>query len=119
VTTGSSNSLITKIGPDGVGATANPIEGGGKAFFSQSSALPVQRHFRSRAAFASATETNGRALARSELDILRFYGPEAQTWLDHMANGESIASTGLTTSNFAVNDAGEVVDNRIGLIFLK
>jgi hypothetical protein len=122
-TTGSSISLTTKVDSAGVTSTTGPAEGG-------------DAHFESEVRFSTDTgfQESGSIRFGDGGNRLRFStvgegyladspNPKlkhgAIIWRIDGGERQFAGATGLITSNFTVSDAGEVVDNHFGLIFLK
>jgi hypothetical protein len=123
VTIGSSNSLVTKIGSDGVSATASQIEGG-KAFFESEVSFTGATTFQESGTIRFGDEnhrlrfsTVGAGHLANSADPKLKHG--SIIWRIDGGEGQFAQSTGLITSNFTVTDAGEVEDHQFGLIFLK
>ena len=122
-TSGTSCSMETIIGPDGVTGKFSPAEGG-MAFFESEVRLSPPEAF---------TETGTITFGEGE-HSLRFttvgqgyLAPSADpkymhgtvTWRVEGGEGQFEGATGLITSNFILSDTGDVVDHHFGVIFVK
>ena len=122
-TTAPSCNVHTLIGPEGVSGNIEQA-GGGTASFESEVILTGGTSFQEsgtitfgggghRLHFSTVGEGYLNAAAEEGLK----HG--AVTWKIDRGEGQLEGATGLITSNFTVGDAGEVVDNHFGVIFLK
>jgi hypothetical protein len=123
MTSATSCTMETVIGPDGVKGTFAPAEGG-LAYFESEVRIGAPDTF---------TESGLITFGEGD-DSLRFstvgqghMGPSpdpkymhgAVTWKIDGGDGQFEGATGLITSNFVLSDTGDVVDHQFGLIFIK
>ena len=122
-TTAASCAITSVAGSHGISGTLQPT-GGAEAVFQSEASFTGENTFQE-----SGTITFG-----DQRHCLHFstvgqghIGPSADPqlksgsviWKIDRGEGQFEGATGLITSNFLVNGAGEVIDNHFGVIFLK
>lgn len=123
MTSATSCSMRTIVGPDGITGAFAPAEGG-LAFFES------EVHVQSQEAFTeSGTITFGEGDHSLKFTTVGqgHLGPSADpkymhgavTWKVEGGEGQFEGASGLITSNFILSDSGDVVDHQFGLIFVK
>ena len=122
-TTAPSCTITTVVGAAGVSGSVQPTGG-------------AQAHFESQVTFTGETSFHEEGTITFGDNQHRLYfstvgqgylGPSADPQLQHgsviwkveRGEGQFAGATGLITSNFFVNSAGEVTDNHFGVIFTK
>ncbi len=121
-TSATSASVKTVVGPEGVEGAFVPAEGG-MAFFESEVKMAGAHQFTESGSisFGDDHTLNFSTVGHGELipsaDPKEMSG--AVTWKVDSGEGQFQGATGYITSNFLVNDKGEVTDYHFGLIFLK
>lgn len=121
--TASSCTIATVVSSDGVRGTLEPGFGS-KAVFESEVTLTGEASFKESGTISFGD--GGHRLRFSTVGQGRL-GPSADSKLKHGAvvwqvdggEGQFEGATGLITANFTVSDAGEIVDNQCGLIWVK
>ena len=122
-TTAASCTMTTVVGSEGVNSTLQPAAGG-KAAFASEVTITGETAF-----LESGTITFGETGHRLRFSIVGqgYLGSSADPQLKHGSviwqvdggEGQFAGASGLITSNFTINEAGEVTDNHFGVIFVK
>ena len=122
-TTAPSCTITTVVGAAGVSGSVQPTDGAQARFESQVT-LTGETSFQEEGAITFGD--NQHRLYFSTVGQ-GYLGPSADPQLQHgsviwkveRGEGQFAVATGLITSNFFVNSAGEVTDNHFGVIFVK
>ncbi len=122
-TTGSSCTLTTAVGAQGVGASVQPAAGG-KASFESEVTVTGESSF-----VESGTIRFGEGNHRLRFSTVGqgYMGASADPKLKHGSviwrveggEGQFAGASGFITSNFTIGEAGEVTDNHFGVIFVR
>ena len=122
-TTAASCTMTTVVGSEGVSSTLRPAAGG-NALFESEVTITGETTF-----LESGTITFGEARNRLRFTTVGqgYLGPSADPQIKHgsviwrvdSGEGQFAEASGLITSNFTINEAGEVTDNHFGVIFVK
>ena len=120
--TGASVSITTNISDGGVDAAIEAIEGNAASF--ESDVFPNEDGSFTESGVINFGGGNGFTFSTRGTGAM---GPSADPDLTHggicwqvdAGTGIFNGATGIITSNFTVNGAGDVVDNQWGVIFLK
>ncbi len=120
-TKASSAAVQTAVGADGVASSIEPIAGG-EASFESAVKLTGETSFQE-----TGTIRFGAAAVHFSTVGEGYIGPSVEEGVQHgcvswridRGEGSLEGATGLITSNFTVNGAGEVVDNHFGVIWVK
>jgi hypothetical protein len=122
-TTSPSCSITSQAGPDGLESNIQPVGSGGASFESQVTMTGD-----------SSFDESGTITFGEGGNSLRFstigeghIGPSPEPGVNHGAvmwrvdggEGQFEGAMGMITSNFTFSEAGEIVDNQFGLIYLK
>jgi hypothetical protein len=122
-TSAPSCTLTTRIGPDGVSGSIEPADGGSAAFESEV-VFTGEAVFQER---GSITFGEGGHRLRFSTVGQGHLGASAVPGLKHGTvmwqvdggEGQFEGASGLITSNFFVDEAGEVTDHHFGVLFVK
>jgi hypothetical protein len=122
-TTAPSCNVRTVVDAEGVSGSIEPT-GGGSAAFESEVTLTGGTGFQESGTITFGDSghrlhfsTVGEGYLNTSADERLKHG--TVTWKIDRGEGQLEGATGLITSNFTVSDAGEVVDNHFGVIFLK
>jgi hypothetical protein len=115
--------MTTVVGSEGVSSTLQPAAGG-KASFESEVTITGETAF-----LESGTITFGEARNQLRFSTVGqgYLGPSAEPkfkhgsviWRVEGGEGQFAGASGLITSNFTIDEAGEVTDNHFGVIFVK
>lgn len=116
-------SISTVVAADGVTGTVTPSPGG-EASFESEVTITGDKSFHEKGVIRFGSGNN---LLRFTTVGEGFLDASAEPNLQHgtvmwkieSGEGQFAGASGLITSNFTINDRGEVTDNHFGLIFLK
>ena len=122
-TTAQSCIISTVVGAGGVNGSLQPTSGGQASFESQVT-FTGETSFQEVGSITFGDQ--GHRLYFSTVGQ-GYIGPSADPQLKHgsviwkveRGEGQFAGATGLITSNFFVSDAGEVIDNHFGVIFVR
>jgi hypothetical protein len=122
-TSGSSNTLTTVVGADGIHGKFEPTAGG-KAQFESEVTLTGATSFTEKGTIRFGERNNLLHFSTVEHGYL---GDSADAklksgavmWRVDGGEGQFAGATGYITSNFTLGDAGDVTDNHFGVIFVK
>jgi len=122
-TAAASCTTTTIVSAEGVSSTLQPAAGGNASFESEVT-ITGETAF-----LESGTITFGEARNRLRFNTVGqgYLGPSADPKLKHGSvmwrvdggEGQFAGASGLITSNFVINEAGEVTDNHFGVIFVR
>jgi hypothetical protein len=121
-TSAPSSTIATTVGPEGVNGSIQPAAGGTAQFASEVS-LTTETSFQEAGTipFGDAGHrlrfsTVGEGYIAPSADSTLMHG--CVSWRIDEGEGQFQGATGLITSNFTVSEAGEVIDNQFGVIFV-
>ncbi len=121
-TTASSCNLTTSMGPEGVSGSLQPTAGA-KASFESEVTITGETSFQESGAirFGEGNHrlrfgTVGQGYLAPSADPRLKHG--SVVWRVESGEGQFAGASGLITSNFTVSEAGEVIDNHFGVIFV-
>jgi hypothetical protein len=122
-TVAASCTMTTVVGSEGISSTLQPAAGGTASFESEVTSTGETTFHE------SGTITFGETRNRLRFSTVGegYLGASADPQLKHGAvmwrvdggEGQFAGASGLITSNFIINEAGEVTDNHFGVIFVR
>ena len=122
-TTASSCNIRTAVGPEGVNGIIQPSEGDHAAFESEVT-ITGETTFQESGTITFGQSghqlrfgTVGEGYLSSSPDTNLKHG--SVIWRVEGGEGQFEGASGLITSNFTVSNAGEVVDNHFGVLFVQ
>jgi hypothetical protein len=120
-TTAPSSTLTTTVGPDGLASDLQPAEGG-EATFASEVTFTGETSFQEIGSIAFGDghrlrfSTVGSGYLAASADPARKHG--TVMWQVDGGDGQFAGASGLITSNFFVDDDGEVIDYHLGVILV-